>query len=117
MEMSNQPGDEDVVVPGPRAELQMSIGPSLKQWGTFRGRVPADQAHHLITTFGILGSAAAGIGGAVFTPQDSSGPALAYAELALALIAAVLIALCARKEATGTRQQQKPDIPAPQSRS
>jgi hypothetical protein len=112
MEKNNPPGDE---VPGPRAELQVSIGPSPKRWGTFRGRVPDDQARHLITTFGILGAATAGIGGAVFTPQGSSGPAVDFGELALALIAAVLIALCARKEATGTSQQHKPDIPESQS--
>jgi hypothetical protein len=95
MEKNKQPGDEDVAVPSPRAELEISIGPSPKHWGTFWGRVPADQAHHLITTFGILGSATAGIGGAILTFQASGGRvALAYAELALALIATLLIAFC-----------------------
>jgi hypothetical protein len=42
MEKNKQPGDEDVAVPSPRAELEISIGPSPKHWGTFWGRVPAD---------------------------------------------------------------------------
>lgn len=49
--------------PAEHAELEISAGPAQRA----RGRVPPDQADLLITTFGILASAVAGIGGAVFT--------------------------------------------------
>jgi hypothetical protein len=104
MEKNNRPGQEESGVPGPQAELMISIGPAPQQWGTARGLVPADQAHHLITTFGILGSVVTGTGGAVFT-LHADAIALAYAELALALVAVVLIALCGRAGVTVKRRQ------------
>jgi hypothetical protein len=64
------------------------------------GTVPADQAHHLITTFGILGSVVSGTVGAVLTLLIV--PALttiAFAELTLGLIAAIFIAATGRHRA------------------
>jgi hypothetical protein len=106
MDKNNQPGQEEAGAPGPRAELMISVGPAPQQWGTAGGLVPADQAHHLITTFGILGCVTTGTGGAVFTLQ-ADGTTLAYAELALALIAAVLIAVCGRTGISGKRRQEQ----------
>jgi hypothetical protein len=105
MKTDNQPGEADLPAPGPDAELVLSIN-SVPPGGALKGRVPADQAHHLITTSGILASGIAGITGAVLTlhaPGESA--AAAYAELALALIAAVLIAVCGR---SGTRGKSTP---------
>lgn len=61
----------------------------------YRGRDkgPPGQAHHLITTCGVLGSVAAGIAGAVLTLRASPDlRAPAFAELALAVTSAALIA-------------------------
>jgi hypothetical protein len=111
MEADNQPGHEDVPAPGPNAELTLSIS-SVPPWGALKGLVPADQAHHLITTSGILGSAVTGTAGAVLTLRASGGgTALAYAELALALIAAALIAVCGRSGTRAKRGQAKDDHP------
>jgi hypothetical protein len=74
------------------AELDIQIGPA-QPWGTARGKVPPGQAHHLITTFGVLGSVIAGIAGAVLTLHISAGlTAPVFAELAVAIASAVLIA-------------------------
>jgi hypothetical protein len=86
------------------AELEIQVGPA-QQWGTAKGKVPPEQAHHLITTFGVLGSVVAGIAGAVLTLSIGSGlTAPALAELALALTAAVLIAV---RRATGRQQNSR----------
>jgi hypothetical protein len=101
MGKENQSGAEDVPAPGPNAELTLSIN-SVPPGGALKGLVPADQAHHLITTLGILGSAVAGTAGAVLTLHVSrDGAAPVYAELALALIAAVLIAVCGQSGIKG----------------
>jgi hypothetical protein len=100
------------------AELMISIGPA-PPWGTAKGLVPADQAQRLVTTSGILGSLAVGIGGAVLTLRAGSGFTVpAYAELALALVCAVLIAVCSRagrKAAKGRRQKAGSWAQAPSS--
>jgi hypothetical protein len=75
------------------AELVVQLGPA-QQWGSARGKVPPEHTHHLITTFGIVASVAAGVAGAVLTLRIAaglSGPA--YAELGLASGAALLIAI------------------------
>lgn len=80
------------------AELEIQVGPT-QPWGTAKGRVPPDQANHLISAFGALGSAVAGIAGAVLTLRikpSLTGPA--YAELALALVVAALIAFRRRSD-------------------
>jgi hypothetical protein len=106
MERTSPPGHEAALAePSQHAELMISLGPA-PQWGTARGLVPADQAHHLVTTFGILGSLVTGIGGAVLTLHTTVA-ALAYAELALALVAAVLIAACSRMGPRGKGKRQK----------
>jgi len=95
MERISPPGQAAALPePSPHAELMVSFGPA-PQWGTARTLVPADQAHHLVTTSGILGSLVTGIGGVVLTVRSAT-PALAYAELVLALAAAVLIAASSR---------------------
>lgn len=86
------PGPDPAEAPTGFAELEIQVGPA-QSWGTAKGKVPPDQAHHLITTFGVLGSAIAGIAGAVLTLRIASGlTAPAFAELALAVTSAVLIA-------------------------
>lgn len=79
--------------PTSSAELTIKLGPAELA----RGTVPADQARHLITTFGIVASVCSGIGGAVITLRDTPNMAvLAFAELIVALAAAALIAACGR---------------------
>ncbi len=96
------------------AELQIQVGPA-QPWRTAKEKVPPDQANHLISTFSALGSAIAGIAGAVLTLRINSsltGPA--YVELALALISAVLIA---RRHPAGRRESGRPDTAAGQGRN
>jgi hypothetical protein len=79
--------------PSQYAELVVQLGPA-QPWGTAKGKVPPEQAHHLITTFGIVAAVIAGIAGTVLTLRISAqlaGPA--YAELGLAFGATVLIAI------------------------
>ena len=112
METTSQPSLEAVAeTPSQHAELMISIGPA-PQWGTAKGLVPASQAHHLVTTFGILGSLATGTGGAVLTLHaDPSFTGPAYAELALALVSAILIAACSRTRAKVKGRRQKAGLP------
>jgi hypothetical protein len=87
------PGPAPAETPTTFAELKIQVGPA-QPWGTAKGRVPPDQANHLISAFGALGSSTAGIAGAVLTLRINPGlTGPAYAELALALIAAALIAI------------------------
>ena len=96
MVLNSPPDREPVPVERPTvfAELEIQVGPA-QPWGTARGRVPPDQAHYLIMTFGILGSAVSGTAGAVLTLRIAPRLAgLALAELILALAVALLIAAC-----------------------
>jgi hypothetical protein len=78
--------------PSPYAALTVKLGPA-ERWGTAEGKVPPEQAHHLITTFGIVSSVIAGITGSVLTLRIAAGLAgPAYAELGIAAAAAALIA-------------------------
>jgi hypothetical protein len=80
--------------PSPYAELVVQLGPAQQWGGTAKGRVPPEQAHHLITTFGIVASVIAGIAGSVLTLRIAAGlTGPAYAELAAAIAAAALIAM------------------------
>ena len=104
------------VGPDEPAKLAFGVGPD-QRWGTAEGTVPPDQAHHLITTFGILGSACTGIAGAVLTLRIApSLTAPALAELALALLAAVLTAACsltrARRDEQAPEESREPGTPA-----
>jgi hypothetical protein len=115
METTSQPSREAATAepPSQHAELMISIGPA-PQWGTAKGLVPADQAHHLVTTFGILGSLATGAGAAVLTLHAGPGfAAAAYAELVLAFVCAILIAFCSRTGAKSKGKRQKASIQAP----
>lgn len=96
--------------PGPEAWLKISVGPA-QLGGTAEGSVPPDQAGHLITTFGMLGSAISGIGGAVLTLHIApSLTVVAFAELVLALLLAVLIAVRGHAPAGQTsKRQELPD--------
>jgi hypothetical protein len=99
-------GPAPAETPTPFAELEIQVGPA-QPWGTARGRVPPDQANHLISAFGALGSATAGIAGAVLTLRINAGlTGPAYAELALALVAAALIAF---RRLAGRREGGHPD--------
>jgi hypothetical protein len=92
----------------PMAGVEFSVGPG-QPWGTAKGTVPPDQAQHLITTFGILGSASAGIGGAILTLHITPHlTGVALGELVVAFVAAVLIAVCGYLQAKQKRRRQKP---------
>lgn len=94
---SSAPSPDRPELPTQFAELKISVGP-IQHLST-EGTVSPDQAHHLVTTFGLLASVVAGVGGAVLTlhvVHGTTGVVLAFAELALALVAAVLIAVVAR---------------------
>jgi hypothetical protein len=109
METTSLPSQEPTLPnPGPHAELVFTFGPA-QRWGSAKGLVPADQAHHLVTTFGILGCLVTGIGGAVLTVRTASGwTDLAYAELTLALVAVVLTAVCSRTRTGKARRHKTP---------
>lgn len=100
---THQPGPDDLT---PAAKLIIKVGPSQLAEGT----VPPEQARHLITTFGILGCVFSGVGGAVVTLRISASlTTLAFAELVLALVAAVLIAIGSRaaaKKSAGHRRSK-----------
>jgi hypothetical protein len=86
------PGAGAVEPPSPYAELTVQLGPA-RRWGAAKGKVPPEQAHHLITTFGIVSIVIAGIVGSVLTLRIAAGLTVAaYAELGVALAAAALIA-------------------------
>jgi hypothetical protein len=79
--------------PSPSAKLTIKVGPAQ----IAKGSVPPDQARHLITAFGILGSIFTGISGAVLTLRIAPDLInVAYVELIITLTAAVLIAVCGR---------------------
>jgi hypothetical protein len=96
------------------AELRIAVGPA-----SAGGTVPPGETHHFITTFGIAGSVAAGIAGAVLTLRIATGvlalrvgsglTVLALAELGLGLLGAVLIAVCSRR--TDQAATPKPEGP------
>jgi hypothetical protein len=94
---SPTPSSEASELPTEAAELRIMVGPTQRM--SAQGTVPADQARLIITTFGVVGSAVAGITGAILTIRITDGTvgvALASGELVLALVAAVLIAVTAR---------------------
>jgi hypothetical protein len=86
--------------------MTITVGPAQ----SLRAAVPGDQAHHLITTFGILGSVCGGIGGAALTLRNQSLAGLALAELALALAAAVLIAVCGLTRARQDERARRDEL-------
>jgi hypothetical protein len=89
--------------PTQAAQLKITEQPArLKitapRWGTAEGIVPPSEAHHLITTFGLVVSALTGAASAVLTLSiDPHLIALAGLELVLAAAVAVLIAVCGRR--------------------
>ena len=100
-------------LPTAAAKLTIKVGPAQLAEGT----VPPDQARHLITTFGILGCTFSGIGGAVLTLHVAPTLiALAFAELALAFVAAALIAACGHVAASQPSEQRGIAAAQPQQR-
>jgi hypothetical protein len=86
--VSPVPHEPDPERPSPAAQLKITA----RQLGSAEGIVPPAAAKHLIAAFGILGCVTAGIAGAVLTLRIA--PSLttpALAELALALLSALLI--------------------------
>lgn len=85
------------------AQLKITEQPArvkitAKRWGSAEGIVPSAEAHHLITTFGLMGSVITGTTSAVLTLRiDSRLTALAILELALTAMVAVLIVVCSRR--------------------
>jgi hypothetical protein len=79
--------------PSPSAQLKLEA----RMLGTAEGIVPPGEAHHLVTTFGMVGSCVTGVAGAVLTLRIDRGlVGIALAELVLALAIAMLIAACGR---------------------
>lgn len=90
--------------PSSSARLKLELGPD-RVGGLAEGVVPPDQAHHLITTFGLLGTGFMGTAGAVLTLYvDPRLPGLALAQLGMALAIAALIAVCGRRQAKRRRR-------------
>lgn len=76
--------------PTAAARLIITLGPAQ-----LVGRTVPGETRYLITTIGILGSVWSGIAGSVITVHVASAHlALAFAELILTLMAAILIAIC-----------------------
>jgi hypothetical protein len=92
--------------PSQDAELIVSVSP-VQRRVTIWGRVPPGQARGLIAMLGILASTITGISGVVLTLRIEPGlTVLAYAELALALVAIVLIAACGKPPGNGEDRGQ-----------
>jgi hypothetical protein len=95
VEASSQPADQAVDKASEHASLKVSLGAVPRRWGDVTAIVPPGQARHMITVTGLLGSVITGTTAAVLTLHTSTGlVAPAYAELALALVAALLVAIC-----------------------
>lgn len=103
MPLDNSPVTYEPVLaerPTQAAQLKITAEPArvtitARRWVTAEGTVPPGEARHLIAAFGILGSVITGISGAVLTLRiDPKLTTLALAELVLALVSAVLIAVC-----------------------
>jgi len=111
---AHEPGPAEQ--PTQAAELKVAVGPA-----TAGGSVPPGEAHHYITTFGILVSVIAGIAGAVLTLRIGSGvltlrvtsglTILGLAELGVALASAVIIAICGWGQNNGRAEEHAPANP------
>jgi hypothetical protein len=97
------PAPADPAAPSQLAELQIEMGP----WKG-HGWVPPDQVNHLITMAGILGSTVSGLAAVVYTLRVNPRLTdLAFAELLLALVTAVLIAAAGRAVPKRRKQTRK----------
>jgi hypothetical protein len=86
-------------------EQSAQVKITARLWGTAEGTVPPGDAAHLITTFGLLGSAVTGMAGAVLTLRiDPRLTGVALAELALVFAVAAMIVACGR----GARSRAAP---------
>lgn len=99
------------------AQLKIRTEPArvkvnARRWLIAEGTVPPANARHLISTFGILGSAVTSTTAAVLTLRIAPGLApIALAELVLGLAAAVLIAACGRAQRGDRIEEQAPQGP------
>lgn len=90
--------------PSEAAQLKIKAEPArvrviARRWLTAEGTVPPADARHLITTFGIVGCVITGSAGAVLTLRiEPRLTSVAFAELAVALVAAILVAICGRSQ-------------------
>jgi hypothetical protein len=81
---------EEIVLSADRPTSAAELTVIVREDVAYRQR---DGATYVITTVGILGTVCVGIGGAVLTARDPHlSPLLPCAELALALVAVVLLA-------------------------
>jgi len=98
--------------PSEAAQLKIKAEPArvkviARRWLTAEGTVPPADARHLITTFGIVGCVVTGSVGVVLTLRiEPRLTSVAFAELAVALVAAILVAICGRSQReTGRRER------------
>ena len=83
---------------------------TARRWITAEGTVPSRDARHLITMFGVLSSVVTGTAGAVLTLRIARQlTPVAFAELALALIGAVLIVVGGHVLYRAPGEEQAPD--------
>jgi len=81
-----------------------------RRWITAEGTVPSRDARYLITMFGVLSSVVTGTAGAVLTLRIAGQLApVAFAELVLALIGAVLIVVDGHVLYRAPGEEQAPD--------
>ena len=108
---------DQVERPSRAARLTIKAEPArmkvtARRWLTAEGTVPQADARHLISTFGIVGCVVAGCASAVLTMHAGDGlTSVAFAELAVALAAAILIAVCGfGQRGSGPRQEGQPGL-------
>lgn len=91
--------------PTQAAQLTIRADPArvkitARRWVTAEGTVPPDEAQHLISTIGIVGCVVTGATAAVLTLRIAPGlTELALAELLLALVGMLLIAVRSKSRA------------------
>jgi hypothetical protein len=103
---------DQVERPSRAAQLKIKAEPArlkviARRWLTAEGTVPPADARHLISTFGIVGCVVTGCAAAVLTMHAGSGlTPVAFAELAVAITAAILIVVCGFVQRGSGRQQE-----------
>lgn len=109
--MANDDLDRRQEQPTTSAMMRIKVGPD--GWGgSVDGVVPNGQAHHFISTLGIMGSTWAGLLAAAYSTQHSSAVALPLAELGTGLLASLLIAICGRAKRPVSAIPAEPGDPA-----
>jgi hypothetical protein len=99
--------------PSEAAQLKIRAEPArlkviARRWLTAEGTVPPANAEHLISAFGIVGCVVTGCAAAVLTMHAGTRlTSVAFAELAVALAGAILIAFCGPARHESGRQGKK----------